>query len=203
MIRIFICKPVKGPYYGKTRGWQITWNAYHTIEKTAMPVKLRHTHPHAPHAHKIVSILSGFKAPHINTLAHIFPEFDSWVWFSLKRETIIEGDKWRDREEVVSYAALFSSVVVLREDRHKKWAAWQTREEKEIHNDWVPSPDMTSLHSSWKCLLVGKLIESAHESSTKWPAYHQTNSSWSLQICLPLHQTKWTHYIGMELKKKN
>ena len=40
---------------------------------------------------------------------------------------------------MVSYAALFS-VVVLREDRHKKWAAWQTRQEKEIHNDLVPSP---------------------------------------------------------------
>ena len=35
-------------------------------------------------------------------------------------------------------------------------------------------PDVTSLDSSWKCLLVGKLIESAHESSTKRPAYHQT-----------------------------
>ena len=95
-----------------------------------MPVELRHTHTHprAAHAHKIVSILSGFKAP------QIFPEFDSWVWFSLQRETIIEGNKWRGREEVVSYAALFS-VVVLREDRHKKWAAWETREEKEIHND--------------------------------------------------------------------
>ena len=33
----------------------------------------------------------------------------------MKRETIIEGDKWRGREEKVSYAALFS-VVVLRED---------------------------------------------------------------------------------------
>ena len=52
----------------------------------------------------------------------------------MERETIIEQDKWRGTEEVVSYAALFS-VVVLREDRHKKWAAWQTREEKEIHND--------------------------------------------------------------------
>ena len=37
-----------------------------------MPVKLRHTHPHAPHAHKIVSILSGFKAPHIIHLLKFF-----------------------------------------------------------------------------------------------------------------------------------
>ena len=82
----------------------------------------------------IFSILSRFKAPHIINLLKFFLNSIHGFEFSLERETIIEGDKWRGRDEVVSYAALFS-VVVLREDRHKKWAAWQTREEKEIHND--------------------------------------------------------------------
>ena len=51
------------------------------------------------------SILSGFKARHIIHLLNFF--------------FLIQGDGWRGKEEVVSYAALFP-VVVLREDRHKK-----------------------------------------------------------------------------------
>ena len=56
----------------------------------------------------------------------------------MKRETIIEGDKWRGREEVVSYAALFS-VVVLREDRKKNGLGGRPgRKRKYIMTEYLP-----------------------------------------------------------------
>lgn len=100
------------------------------------------------------SILSGLKAPH--QLLYTSSNF-SWnysihgfglVW---KEKQYLKG---RSRKEVVN-SFFFVSSYCVRIDT--KTAVWQNREEKEMHNDWVPSPDISSLDSPSNCLLFGKL----------------------------------------------
>ena len=67
------------------------------------------------------------------TLAQIFPEFHTWVRFSLKDKKYVKRDMRRRREEVFPYAAFFASSSCVKVDT--KIAAQEAAREEEVMSD--------------------------------------------------------------------
>ena len=88
-----------------------------------------------------------------------FPEFHSWVQFSLAGEIIFEGDVRRDREEVFTNMQRFLC-------RRIAWLPWlRRRREEELgnaHDDWVPTRNFPSLIGLENVRRSTNLLNPAH-----------------------------------------
>ena len=91
-----------------------------------------------------------------------FPEFHSWVQFSLAGEIILEGDMRRDREEVFTYAAFLCRRIAWKSPH--AWLRIRRREEElhNAHDDWVPTRDFPSLIALGNVHWSKNLLNPAH-----------------------------------------